>query len=169
MPHTQHSTYFSYNLALIAGLVGGTIEILWLMFFTRFLPINLAEVARETALSVYIFSQTSEWLIFWGIGVHLALSSAVAVLFAYIMNRAPDILQRHTFIPLLSILFLLMIWIVEFIMILPILSPRLIELLPLSATLISKFLFGYGMGITFVWSNEGRAERIPSLNKRSQH
>lgn len=169
MPRTQYSAYFSYKLALIAGLVGGATEILWLMFLCRFLPLDLAEVARQTALSIYIFSQTSQWLILWGIAIHISMSMAVGLLFAYIINRSPDALHKITLTPLLSIAFLLVIWIVNFALILPILNPTFMALMPLIATLMSKVLFGCGMGITFVWAKGGQVARISKARKRSKH
>jgi hypothetical protein len=165
----QNRPYLSYKLASIAGLVGGTIETVWLLFLSQILPIDLPEVARQTSLSLYVFKGTSAWLIPMGIVIHATISIAVGLVFAYIINKAPSTLHKLVLLPVLAIGFLLFIWLMNFAFILPVLNPTFMTLIPLTATLMSKILFGCGMGITFLWVMEFQSTLIAKSARHSKH
>lgn len=166
MPHFKRTPYVSYKLALLAGFVGGMIEIVWLLFLERILPIDLAEIARQTTLSVYAVSQKTAWLIPFGLVIHVGFSLVVGFMFASIVNKAPSVLHKAIFIPLFAIVFLLLIWVVNFTFILPILNPNFIPLLPRTATLLSKILFGCGMGGTLLWAKRYQSLRLSKPDQR---
>jgi hypothetical protein len=171
----QHKPFLSYKLALIAGIVGGAIETVWLWFLSQIMPLDLHEVARQTTLSLYVFSGKGTWLVPLGIAIHAAISIAVGMAFAYVVNKSPATMHKLVMIPVLSIGFLLFIWLMNFAFILPVLNPTFLTLIPFTATLMSKILFGCGMGITFLWVKEFQTARLskpakpPKQKNRSSH
>jgi len=131
---------------LIAGLAGGIAEILWVLGYGGFAPASAAEIAREVTASVLPGAAAWTAAPALGVGIHLALSIAVAYAFLATLGRLLP--GRHNVgrYMALAVAALAGVWAVNFLLVLPLLNPRFVTLMPYAATLFSKALFGAAMG-----------------------
>lgn len=131
---------------LVAGLAGGIAEILWVLVYGAFAPVSAAEVAREVTASV--LPGAAAWAVApaLGVGIHLALSIALAG--AFVAGLARLFPGRHGAAGYVAIgvAALAGVWALNFLLVLPLLNPRFVTLMPYAATLFSKALFGMTMG-----------------------
>lgn len=131
---------------LIAGLAGGIAEILWVLAYGAFAPVSATEIAREVTASVLPGAAAWTAAPALGVGIHLALSIAVA--YAFVGAFARLLAGRHgagRYLAL-AVAALAGVWAVNFLVLLPLLNPRFVTLMPFAATLFSKALFGAAMG-----------------------
>lgn len=131
---------------LIAGLAGGTAEILWVLGYGAVAPVSAAEIAREVTASVLPGAAAWTAAPALGVGIHLALSIAVAYAFLAALGRLlPGCHNAGRYVAL-AVAALAGVWAVNFLLLLPLLNPRFVTLMPYAATLFSKALFGAAMG-----------------------
>ena len=136
------------NTILIAGLAGGVVEILWVALYSIFTQTSGGEVARQVAASVLPSLASGALAVTAGITIHLALSLALAALFAAVI-WLPYAMQRGAAVTLAgAVIALVGVWAVNFFIILPVLNPAFVVLMPYAATLFSKLLFGVFMAWT---------------------
>jgi hypothetical protein len=131
---------------ILAGLVGGITEILWISVYSYFSSANATNIARQISATVLPFTADSYFAPMFGVFIHLVLSLVLAISFtATILKPVGD--QYGTIgIMLSSFMTLGIVWAINFLVVLPILNPSFILLMPVIVTLISKLLFGVTMG-----------------------
>jgi hypothetical protein len=131
---------------LVAGLAGGIAEILWVLAYGAFAPVSATEVAREVTASVLPGAAASAAAPALGVGIHLALSIALAGAFVAALARLFPGRHGAAGYVAIAVAALAGVWALNFLLILPVLNPRLVTLMPYAATLASKALFGLAMG-----------------------
>lgn len=131
---------------LIAGLAGGIAEVLWVLGYGAFAPVSATQVAREVTASVLPGAATWAAAPALGVGIHLALSIALAG--AFVAGLAKVFPGRHGAAGTVAIAVAALagVWALNFLFVLPVLNPRFVTLMPYAATLFSKTLFGMAMG-----------------------
>jgi hypothetical protein len=131
---------------IVAGLAGGMIEVLWVLFYSSFSSVNVAEIARQVTASLFPFATDFSFAPVLGLGIHLILSLVLALLFITIVLKPVYARYGRPGIMMSSLITLVLVWKINFFIILPVLNPAFIDLMPLLVTFISKILFGAVMG-----------------------
>lgn len=131
--------------ALLAGLGGGLAEVAWIAFYSTATSTSGAEVARLVTATVIASAATEPWAPLAGVGIHLALSLALGLAFAWLLWNLFANRPTRGDIWLLALLTVIAVWAANFLVILPALDSGFARLMPLGATLLSKTLFGVAM------------------------
>lgn len=143
---TMHFPKGFLSTALLAGFAGGLAEVAWVGAYCAVTPLAGEQVMREVALAAGASGLPQAWLPAAGLGIHFALSVLVAVVLLGVATRLPMRgLPRSAILPA-SAMALLGIWAMNFLVVLPWLAPRFVELMPAGVTSASKILFGLAMG-----------------------
>ena len=154
----MNDKYFNNNLnsfgftIILAGMIGGMIEIGWVSVYSSLSSVSAINVAREISVTILPYTAGSYYAPVLGIFIHLLLSLFLAISFAVIVLK-PAVSQFGKLgIMLSSIMILGIVWAINFFIVLPILNPSFLLLMPHIVTLISKLLFGLAMGWVLVKS-----------------
>lgn len=132
---------------LLAGLLGGVAEIVWIALYGGLADANAAGVSREIIATVMPPLAGSPYAPAFGIAIHLVLSLAVAAAFALAV-RGTALARSSAGVMALAVAVLGLVWMVNFRLVLPLWNPAFVTLLPAAVTLASKLLFGVAMGAT---------------------
>lgn len=136
----------TFSALLIAGVLGGLAEILWVTLYAQLSPINAADVSRQIVASV-IPSMADIMLAPWlGIAIHLVLSILLALLFGALVWQPITRARPPEYTMTAATLFLIFVWMINFFLVLPRLNPVFVTLMPYSVTFFSKLLFGLTAG-----------------------
>ena len=146
------------NLSLIrvlfAGLAGGIAEILWVAAWSAATPLQLTTVASEITRTVFPGMAETAIATETGLMIHLVISMAIGLAFVWAFEKH---LARHyggAGILVGSITLLTVIWIINFLVVLPVLNPAFVTLIPHAVSLGSKILFGFAMGAVLIASSQ---------------
>jgi hypothetical protein len=147
---SQSSQYKQLSLRqfALAGLAGSLAEVLWIVSFCAATGSSSVGVLRQITATVLGGSADAAWAPVAGIFIHFALGVVLAVVFGVAISRA---LLRDASSPVrftVALMALTMIWVVNFFVLLPVLNPAFVTIVPLSASLVSKLLFGVAMAVT---------------------
>ena len=141
-------------IVVIAGLVSGLAEVLWVGASAAVLDVDAALVARQVAATVLpavADSTAAPWL---GLAVHFALSVVLAAAFGLINERVwPHLGIGARLVAAMALL--AGVWAVNFLVLLPWLNPVFTTLLPLGVTFVSKLLFAlalWGVFAALMWN-----------------
>lgn len=131
------------HYALLAGLAGGLAEFIWITGYCFAAGSDGWQVARMVAEAVV--PAGAAWLATpaLGIGIHFLLSILLAS--AFIAALSPWQLRNAGVTVAISLMALAVVWVVNFLVVLPIVHPVFVDLLPYPVTLLSKLLFGLAM------------------------
>ena len=128
------------QVGVIAGLAGGLAEVAWISIYGAISGVSVDIVAEEITRSIAPHaSSSSVWV---GILIHLTLAVSLGVAVAFAIRLLLLGYGRVYAEFSLVILTLATVWGVNFLLVLPYLNPRFVDLLPYSVTLASKLLFG---------------------------
>lgn len=153
------------KLILLAGLAGGAAEVLWVALYSGVTGTSAMAVARQVAASVW--PAAADWASapVLGIAIHMALALALAAAFVPFLlcfaARHPGpgtIMAGATAV-------LVLVWAVNFFLILPVLNPAFVTLMPYGTTLTSKLLFG----ATIAWVTTQRAPLRDTARRDSRN
>jgi hypothetical protein len=147
---------------LLAGVAGGTVEVVWVLLFCMVAPLQSSLVAEEIARS--FFPQMAGIpAVTAGIIIHYVLALLIAGVAAMTLFR---ILGRKSEVRTLvaaSVAALVAIWITNFFVILPVVNPGFVTLMPYTVTLVSKVGFGVAMGWVYgvrICASAGDAQQM---------
>lgn len=130
---------------LLAGLVGGLAEVVWVSLYAAFTPADSAAVAREITETVFGEAAGGAYAPVLGLGMHMVLAIALAAVFTVVLWRWAA-RAGSAGIMGASLATLAAIWAMNFFVVLPAANPAFVDLMPLSVTFTSKMLFGAAMG-----------------------
>ena len=148
----MNDKYFNYDLnslgftIILAGMVGGMIEIGWISLYSSLSSVSAIDVARQISVTILPTTAESYYAPMLGLFIHLVLSLILAIFFSAIILKPAVRRYGNPGIMLSSLVTLGIVWAINFIIILPILNPSFIVLMPYIVTFISKLLFGAAMG-----------------------
>lgn len=138
------------RIVLRAGIAGGMMEVLWVSLYSSFSTVSAAEIARQVTASLFPFATDSSIAPVLGLVLHLLLSLVLALLFISIVLKPIFARYGKPGIMISSLITLVLVWKINFFIVLPLLNSSFISLMPLFVTLISKLLFGAVMGWTLI-------------------
>jgi len=143
----QHSRHSLRDFAA-AGLAGSLAEVFWIMAFCAATGRSAISVLREITATVLDGSADAAWAPAAGIALHFLLGVLIAVAFGVVLRKGP---LRNAGSPVqlaAALILLATIWVVNFFVVLPVLNPTFVTIVPLSASFVSKLLFGVAMALT---------------------
>jgi hypothetical protein len=127
---------------LLAGLAGGLAEIVWVSLYSLATGANAAVVARSVTTAVGAENLLPASPMSAGIVIHMLLAAGLGIALAFawhgLAGRGRGLAPRYLFV----LAALLGIWAMNFLIILPLISPAFVTLLPYPVSLISKLMFG---------------------------
>ena len=136
----------SVSIVLMAGVVGGMAEVLWIVAATMVLSTDGWAISRAVATTVIpdlAASSIAPWV---GLLIHFLLSIALATVFVRALSRR----LGAAILFLAALAALAAVWVFNFLLLLPLINPAFVALLPHPVTLISKLLFGVAMAAVLV-------------------
>jgi hypothetical protein len=151
---TTSLDYSATSLArhgLIAGLAGGLAEVAWISLYAASVEADAAAVARGVSASV--ISDPTAAPVALGLAIHMALAAALGIALAIVLRPVWLRGGLGSYGAALAALF--GVWSVNFLIVLPQLSPDFLTLLPYQVTLASKLLFG----IAAAWAFQRQVRR----------
>ncbi len=157
---------------ILAGLAGGTAEILWIGLYGALTGTPVAAVARAVTSSLFPAADLAGWAIGLGLAIHMALAVALGVALTAALRSS---LVRAT-IPasesVVAVAALAGVWAINFFVVLPWLNPDFVTLLPYAVSFVSKVLFGLAVAVVLrlgpalgrpMTAIEGTAARGPAF------
>ena len=130
---------------LVAGLIGGAAEILWIALYAGTGAIEAQAVAIEVAATISPELAASRWAVFSGIAIHMALAMGIGVLFVYGLRLFRSRLSTPLQVVASGVALVAAIWALNFLVLLPQINPEFVALVPYAVALTSKLLFGIGL------------------------
>ncbi len=139
----------AWSTGAIAGLAGGAVEIFWIALYARLSGGEAAVVARGIARTVFPNLVTPATAVPLGIAIHMGLAIMLGIALAVFVRSAlprsaPSLLE-----PVAVIGLLICVWAINFLLVLPAINPAFATLVPYSASLTSKVLFGAAAALAF--------------------
>lgn len=148
----------------LAGVAGGIAEIVWILFYGAVANGDSAAVARAVTATVTPILPRAALFgepVLSGILVHMALAVAmgVALVFAWrsLAGRWPRRVNEYAFMAGA----LTIVWTMNFFVVLPLINPDFVQLVPYSASLASKLLFGLAAAVMLRRTAADRLQLIP--------
>ncbi len=136
----------TFNALLIAGMLGGLVEVLWVALYSQLSPLNATEVARQIVASVIPAMADTMFAAWLGIAIHFVLSILLAFIFGAFVWQPITRKLAPGYTVVAAMTCLIFAWTINFFVVLPRLNPIFITLMPYSVTFFSKLLFGLTAG-----------------------
>lgn len=133
-------------LIILAGFAGGLSEIFWVGIYSAVTHVSGLEISRQiTATIIPVWAGLSIAPVL-GVVIHLALSIVLAFFCCQIFIE--PLTRRFGLAVIMpgSMVVLAGVWLINFHVLLPVISPVFITLQPFLVTLASKMFFGLAMG-----------------------
>jgi len=136
----RHPIGYAATCGAVAGVIGGIAEVGWIWFYAALTGSDAGIVARGVASAIGFDSRLLS-PVASGIVIHMALAAALGVVLAIVLQPLGDVLRGvREFVAVTTAL--VAVWMVNFFVILPLISPEFVEIVPLGVSLASKLLFG---------------------------
>jgi len=132
---------------LLAGIVGGLAEVVWVELLTSSQDVNILALMRGITHTVLPAVNDPTACLLFGLTVHFALSLTIAGGFAVFLWRPALRQLGRGGVVVVSMLSLIAVWLISYYGIMRWLDPEFLALIPPAATLVSKLFFGFGMGL----------------------
>jgi hypothetical protein len=134
---------------VIAGTAGGLAEIAWVTVYAGVTGGNAAIVARHVTTAAGLSALFPGLSAALGVTLHmtLAVGLGIALAFGWRAFSAKHADAANPFPVMIAAL--AGVWAVNFLVVLPIVSPSFVHLMPYSVSLISKMLFGLAAAEAF--------------------
>jgi hypothetical protein len=148
---------------IVAGAAGGFAEVLWVLLYAAVTGGNAASIARGVTTAAGIGALLPSTSTALGILIHmaLALTLGVALAFAWrtISPRGTSRVQSYA----LTIPALACVWTINFFILLPVISPEFVHMLPYTASLLSKLLFGFAVAEVLLRCSAERRQVVQAV------
>lgn len=145
----RRSARQTLNVGLMAGLVGGAAEIAWIALYLQLQGGSSSAVARGITETVVPGSGDAAFAVAAGLAIHMVLAvvlgAAVAVVFARAFPGLSGTLTE--FAAVVGVL--VVVWTMNFLVILPVVNQAFVTIVPYGASLTSKVLFGVAAALVF--------------------
>lgn len=146
------------NVGIIAGLVGGLAEVVWIWLYSGLVGDDPTAIA--TAVSATFLTLSDPLAILSGLAIHMVLAAALGVALAIGLRRGLPQLARGGGDVVLVTLALAAVWGINFFILLPILNPGFVHIVPMPVSLISKLSFGIAAAL--VLHRQARRSGFPA-------
>ena len=154
------------GLGVIAGAAGGLAEIAWVSAYAAATGADAAALARGVTIAAGTNAMLPNAPVLAGIAIHMVLAIALGLALA----SAWQALARHRLggssLFLLVVAALAGVWAMNFLIVLPLLSPAFVQLIPYPVSLVSKLLFGVAAAETLRLCTVERASALTLAEAR---
>lgn len=155
---------------IVAGAAGGLAEIAFVTLYAGISGGDPALLARGITSAAGASALLPSAPVMLGILVHMGLAVIVGLLLAFawreLCEQWPSLRNPYPF----ALAALAGIWVLNFFLVLPIVSPAFVHLVPYPVSLTSKLLFGIAAAATLQWETAfDVAARQSRLSKTSPH
>jgi hypothetical protein len=162
-PRHGHGPYF-LRTGLCIGLAGGVAEVGVVWLYSALTDTDAALIARHVASAIRLGDTASV-----GVSVHMVLAVTLGICLNAVMRTSADRLVRDRLVFPFMIGSLVIIWSINFIVVLPTVYPSFVHLLPFTISLASKMAFGVSAAITFcALTKPSQAEQGPNRASDNQ-
>jgi hypothetical protein len=131
---------------MLAGLSGGLSEIFWIGIYSAVTHVSGLEISRQITATIIPAWTNISFAPMLGVVIHLVLSIVLAFFCCQVFIEP---LGRRFGLAVVmpgSVVILAGVWLINFLVLLPVINPAFTTLLPFLVTLASKMLFGLVMG-----------------------
>ncbi|MGB6465366.1 MAG: hypothetical protein WBF27_04160 [Xanthobacteraceae bacterium] len=127
---------------VVAGAAGGLAEIAWVTIYAGATGIDPATLARGVTTAAGVSALLPSAPVALGVTIHMALAVTlgIAVSFGWRVLSSHRLEIAGPFPSMLAAL--VSVWVINFLVVLPIISPAFVHLVPYPVSLMSKVLFG---------------------------
>jgi hypothetical protein len=161
----MNSEIETVRYGFVAGAAGGFAEIAWVTLYAGVSGGDAAILARGVTSAAGVNALLPSSPVVLGIIVHMTLAVIVGLLLAFtwreMREQWPSLRSAYPF----SLAALTGIWALNFLMVLPIVSPPFVHLVPYTVSLTSKLLFGIAAALALqlqtVFELDGRRKISP--------
>lgn len=166
-PQTAVRGRDAWSTGAIAGLAGGVAEIAWIALYQGVTDHQGAAVAHGVTKSVVPQLAASSAAVPLGVAIHMALALALGIAIALMLRAFLPRIVGTALEPVVVVGLLVVVWAMNFFVVLPVINPGFITLVPYGATLISKILFGFAAAFVFWFA--GRPLQPSSTNETEEY
>jgi hypothetical protein len=145
---------------LLVGLAGGLTEIVVVSLYAAATGGNAASIARHVAAAVGLDGASA----LTGVLVHMGLAAALGIALCAAIQILSGRLARDAAVFSFMTGSLALVWLINYFVVLPAVSPDFVHLLPYAVTLASKLAFGIAAAATLRFVASPRDNnRSPSM------
>lgn len=146
---TQNRQIAVLQQGVLAGVAGGLAEVAWVSLYAAATGGDPAIVARGVTTAAGVTALLAASPAALGITVHMTLAVllGVALSFAWSKLRERGLSNPYPFM----LAALAGVWAMNFLMVLPIVSPAFVHIVPYAVSLTSKLLFGVAAAAVLRW------------------
>ena len=130
------------GIGALAGLVGGAAEVAWVSLYASLSGADATAVARGVVGSLSPAMAASPVAVALGLAIHMVLAVALGVVITLSVGALLPRWVPATARALVVVAALVVVWAVNFLVVLPLVHPQFVDLLPYGVSLASKVLFG---------------------------
>ena len=142
------------TIGVLAGLAGGLAEVIWIWTYASLTNSDAGLVARAVTDAVRFNPNVSP--VVSGIAIHMGLASILGVAVALAIRPVAGLLNGFGLYAALGAA-LFVVWAVNFLVVLPLVSPQFVDVVPYTVSLFSKVLFGITAAGIFQWAQLARS------------
>ena len=149
------NTHSKYYWLFLAGFIGGLAEVIWIGLYSFLTGSQLSAIGSAITATIYQPGTDFYLAPLAGLVIHMVL--AVLLAFGFGSLLWPTIEKRFphkSTVMIASLATLVIVWKINFFLLLPIWNPAFVSLLPLTVTFVSKVLFGVAMGAVLTFYDQ---------------
>jgi hypothetical protein len=150
-------------MACLLGRQADWPEMIWVSIYSAATGGDAALLARGVTTAVGMSALLPSAPVMMGISVHMALAVLLGVALTGRSQSVVELRSSAASLYALSLVALAAVWAMNFLVVLPAVSPTFVNLVPYSASLISKLLFGLAAAETL------RRYAMPALITQPRH
>lgn len=141
-PATDHGLL---RTGLFIGIAGGLAEIVVVWLYSAISGGDATAVARHVSSAVGLDGKSA----LVGVIVHMSLACVLGITLCAALQLLVKLSDRNAAIFSFMVGSLAIIWVINFFVVLPMLSPSFVHLLPYVVTLVSKLAFGFSAAVAW--------------------
>lgn len=151
------------RVGALAGVVGGGMEIGWIILVAALTNVSAANVARGVSVTVGFVNFSSTQAIVAGTAIHMVLAAALGIAVAIGCYSLVGRWFRGIHVYTIVAAALIGVWALNFLVVLPLINPEFVHLMPYPVSLVSKLLFGLSAAEVLRRKGHHRLQRSGSL------
>jgi hypothetical protein len=133
----------------LAGLAGGAMEVVWIMLYQSLSGNDAAIVAKGVTQAVFPDLATAPISVTLGLVIHMVLAVGLGIVIAIAVPLVLPRIAGTMLEPVVVVACLVGVWLMNFFVLLPMISPEFVTIVPYPVSFISKSLFGFSAAFVF--------------------
>ncbi len=167
MTHSAKDLKTLLSIGVLVGLAGGLAEIVWVGAFAAATPLHAASVARGVTETVFPALGAAPFAVILGIALHMIIAVPLGMALAIAMRWVDRNVGGAAPVVGLAAGVLMIIWTMNFFVVLPVVNPEFITLLPYAVSAASKALFALSsVAVYLAFYRDGIGRRVRPFGKK---